>query len=574
MIKRKYNLLNWLAVGALALASACTDNTNLDYTPDESKGGEHTVTLSIMPERSSVAGLNDEYEDIVDPDMFIAPYHISDASHINVLKFAVYECLTADGTYTLAKEFQKKEATIGNVSAKKGSGQNILEVNQDTWPLQIQLVVDPAKYYKVAVWAQSSATTAFDTDDLENVKVIYDKAKNNDELRDAFCTVKFLPKGSTSTQQIILHRPFAQINVGTAGYDYEAAAALKPAAVSYLYSQITLKGVATHYNVLNGLSSGSAEITFDWNRLPAFYFYGEPDGKVADGILDNIKYQDTSRDEFLIVKHTVDEEHVKYPFNNLNSLGFYPYVSWERFRNFKNATGDEFSSYYDKEGNLIKEAESDEHSKNYPKLFKTGENDKWIVDEETGKYILEDNNNPDYDPTLTTEYLFSNKDGKLLTDIFKYLSMCYVLVPERTSEESGAVINEITFETKGKDGEKEKIFKAFTINNVPVSKNWRTNIIADNLFTKTQGFKLYIIPDFCGDYDYLYDDSKEDNDDMWNVTFKPGTNNDMDLDYNAKDENGNPIKNGYDNWFFKNFKKWYNNHSQAGPEWKDEEDKD
>ena len=38
--------------------------------------------------------------------------------------------------------------------------------------------------------------------------------------------------------------------------------------------------------------------------------------------------------------------------------------------------------------------------------------------------------------------------------------------------------------------------------NVPVRRNWRTNIIGHNLLTESSAFDIVIDPDFFGEYDY------------------------------------------------------------------------
>ena len=66
----------------------------------------------------------------------------------------------------------------------------------------------------MAFWAQNSATSAYVLDDDMNLTIDYTNSANNDENRDAFFkTVEFTVTGSTSID-VELKRPFAQINVG------------------------------------------------------------------------------------------------------------------------------------------------------------------------------------------------------------------------------------------------------------------------------------------------------------------------------------------------------------------------
>lgn len=468
------------ALAVVTTAASCSDDIAMDSVAGSTPEGENIVSFSLQPQLQNMntrsATLSTETS-------------ISQGGFIDVLLFAVYE-KEADGSYTLATQFQKESEPIGNVEA--ATGQNLLKVNGNSWPLQIQLVVDQSKTYKVAFWAQSSECDAYDTSDLTNVVVSYsDGSKgllNNEETRDAFCASSLDFAGSTTvTQEVLLKRPFAQINVGTAGWDYEGAAALKPSAVSYLESSFEIDGVATDYNVLTGKvttdKSKLQKISFSFNRIPAFLH-------IPDDELNSITYDDTSKDEFLKVRRYKEDEVDKTTGESRGEELFH-YRGWNYYYNFKNGSGI-FEEYHytetDENGNIV---------------------------EKTAVTLFDEGVRP-------------------LTEIYKYMSMCYVLVPE-SDETKGCVLNSVSFQARGYELEgdfvetpKELTSQKFTITNVPVQKNWRTNIIGESFFTFNKGFKLYIIPDYCGEYNYLYDKDKND-DDSWNVGLKPDTdgNNEM-----------------------------------------------
>lgn len=441
------NIFGWMPASLLLLfATACSES--IIDTANVNSNVPNVVTFTVNTESNTVSTRAGEE----------TTYHISDGSHADVLIYAVYSVTkNSDGTETLTLEEEfGKNSTINSVTA--GTGQVIL--SPTSYPHKIKLSLDPSKEYRVAFWAQNSKTSAYDTQDLKNVKVNYSNAANNDELRDAFCAISGEITYLTEKETVTLRRPLAQVNVGTTGWDYEGAAILKPSSVSYTQSQITLKGVAQYYDVTAGKAIVdktehlTTDVTFDYARIPAFINVSDDDFK------NNLTYSPFENEEYLKVKLYEGD-------------GYKSYVSWNDYQNYK---------------------------------AKLAENKKKETPEDLPKL-------PE-------------------TEMFKYLSMCYVLVPEAESLKKddgeskypgsenatfGSVLSEVEFSTQGidKDVETEAetsgIGKVFSLNNVPVQKNWRTNILGNNFFFLDQPLTLTIVTDYNGEYNYNGDKKEDEN---------------------------------------------------------------
>ena len=79
---------------------------------------------------------------------------------------------------------------------------------------------------------------------------------------------------------------------------------------------------------------------------------------------------------------------------------------------------------------------------------------------------------------------------------YKYLSMNYVLVGDGT-----AVGNKVTLDSYSVSFyEGSKIINTVLVSNVPARRNWRTNIISNNMLTGDATFNVTIEPGFYGEY--------------------------------------------------------------------------
>lgn len=437
---RKYNLFGWLAVSTLLLTTACAGVADLDGAQTDIKGS-NTVTLTVQSQ-TQMGSMRGAKEDPLTKNVTI-----SRGDKADVLIFAVYK--EENGEYKVDKKFAK-----GNQSKYKelSLADNQTAIDVESYPIKLQFVFDDDTKYKVAFWAQNGETKAYDTKDLQSVQVNYEEAKNNDELRDAFCAVS--PELSSSTKladPVTLRRPLAQVNVGSTGWDYEGAAYLKPSNTSYTQSTITLHGVAQYYDILKGEAIVNEDhpetsVTFSDDIIPAFI-------NVEGEQWDTLSYKPFDNEEFLKVHVNTDakDEYV-------------PYVGWKEFDNYR--------------------------------LDDTKVSD----DEKSNKEKYEDGVYPS-------------------TEVFKYLSMCYVLVPENTStgneKQLNSVLSSVEFKFKGitadEDGDfnfgeknesAEYLDQTFVVKNVPVQKNYRTNILGNAFFTASPKFYIDIVPEYMGNFNY------------------------------------------------------------------------
>ncbi|MCH5306458.1 MAG: hypothetical protein J1E37_00155 [Prevotella sp.] len=118
-----------------------------------------------------------------------------------------------------------------------------------------------------------------------------------------------------------------------------------------------------------------------------------------------------------------------------------------------------------------------------------------LLTEISGREIKEENRALQVKVKANEDGTFSNSDEP---ESYKWLSMCYILVPEDGGD--GVVdITEIKFKTKD-DSELMPFEKGLT--NVPVKRNYRTNIIG-SVFTKTETFTVELDQNFAGDFNNL-----------------------------------------------------------------------
>ncbi|MCH5228551.1 MAG: hypothetical protein J1F12_00970 [Muribaculaceae bacterium] len=562
----------WLSGSAVLFATACADKDMAAPETDNTLPGElREVTFNVIPQKQTT-GTRDE--EIKDPDM---SFHISDGSHIDDLIFAVYEKVESEDkvpagaksiTYTYVKDGQTVKETyflnmdfVNEDMAVKvngvKNGQNHLEVD-GVFPegfATIKVQTEADKEYLIAFWAQNIKCTAYDTSDLSKVEVNYEGALNNEELRDAFCGMVTF-SGKAQTQTVILKRPFAQVNVGTVGWDYEGEAALKPSPVSYQISKIEFKGVAKYYDVINGKTlssddfkeiddlkdkSATTDVTFSWNRLPAFIHWDVDKNKVGPEFA-LISYTSFEKDEFL----RVERDRTSYK--------------------------DEKAFYSDSELKLEKEAEEkgETYIKNpyEPKLDADG----YAVYVPYKEYL-------DFQSDYWTAFNDQDDPKRPFTESYKYLSMSYILVPEASDIQNiegvttGSVLSEVTFTAKGGEVDNEgKVQKpdinkndntiSYTLHNVPVQKNWRTNILGDSFFITNVKGLIYLVPDYCGEHDK---DSHID-DDKWLWDEKFGNTQDGSLQWTS---NGGGYRNPeFDNLYGNKDNKgenddYYQNHKNS-----------
>lgn len=212
-MKKNY-LLGMFAVAGMLMATSCSNN-ELEVAQ---LGNEAQVTFSLGLENG------------------IGSRTISDGTKADKLVYAVYKINSTTGVAELQKVVNSDE----NGQFIKGdfkSGDNV------------SVTLAKGQTYQVAFWAQDSDCNAYTTTDLTNVQVDYENAANNDELSDAFFkTVEFKVMGN-QTIDVVLKRPFAQINVGVYKTDWEAAVA---SGIEIEKSTVTIENAAASVNLLTG----------------------------------------------------------------------------------------------------------------------------------------------------------------------------------------------------------------------------------------------------------------------------------------------------------------------------------
>ena len=119
--------------------------------------------------------------------------------------------------------------------------------------------------YTAVFWAQNSACKAYTISEDMHVTIDY-TGLNNDETRDAFFAVSepFTVNNNLS-QDVILKRPFAQVNVGAYEYDYTYA---KENKLNVTLSSATITDVPSVINLYDGSVSQPVNVEYTLNNIP------------------------------------------------------------------------------------------------------------------------------------------------------------------------------------------------------------------------------------------------------------------------------------------------------------------
>ena len=160
---------------------------------------------------------------------------ISDGTGANQLKFAVFENGTEITALAQTVAVADKKATI-NTKLVKGHT------------------------YSFVFWAQNSNCTAYNTTNMSAIKVDY-AANCNDESRDAFYKMDSFTVTEPFEKTEVLTRPFAQIN-------FLADDAAGVVGVNAYKSKVTVTGVPTQLNTLDGTVAAPTDVTFALATIP------------------------------------------------------------------------------------------------------------------------------------------------------------------------------------------------------------------------------------------------------------------------------------------------------------------
>ena len=220
--------LSKLAIFALLLSTAsCAD----EQFAGDLTGGETTVTFNAqLP-----AGLQTRAA--------------GDGQRATTLSYAVYEQGKTTPVITSEDEvtFVNKQATLSLKLAK-------------------------GKTYYFLFWADAYGkndpknpyTVDFNT---KTLTVNYDGALSNEEARDAFFGTDTVAVKGAVSENIILKRPFAQLNIGTNDMEEAQTAGINTGA---LQSSVKVSGIFSSMNLMTGIPdpSTSTEETFELNAIP------------------------------------------------------------------------------------------------------------------------------------------------------------------------------------------------------------------------------------------------------------------------------------------------------------------
>ena len=183
---------------------------------------------------------------------------ISDGNGVDQLMYAVFN---EDGT-----KLVRSKVTIDGAADMIG--------RNHTNGGYVDVTLPKGKTYQFVFWAQNSECDAYTVSDDMKVTVDYD-GLNNDETRDAFFGVTLPFKlNSHLSKDIVLKRPFAQVNVGT---DESELAFAKELGIDVAYSAATIKGVADQINLLDGTISGDVDVTYTASAIPSEALYVDVD---------------------------------------------------------------------------------------------------------------------------------------------------------------------------------------------------------------------------------------------------------------------------------------------------------
>lgn len=221
--------LGMFAAAGMLFATSCS-NDELDVVQS---GNEAQVTFSLAAEGG------------------IATRAISDGTGAKKLVYAVYNA-SGELIETIANTDVNGQI-VDNSAFDNGLTENVT------------ITLAKGQQYTVAFWAQNPNCTAYTTTDLKNVTIDY-VGLNNDETRDAFFKAETFTVTGNTEIDVVLKRPFAQINVGVYQTDWDAA---KASGIEIEKSKVTIENAATSINLLTGEVGGEQTVEYGFDIIPA-----------------------------------------------------------------------------------------------------------------------------------------------------------------------------------------------------------------------------------------------------------------------------------------------------------------
>ena len=434
------------------------------------------VSFMVQPESLSNATRSDaeKRDGLVD---YTQPYpHISDGTKADMLIYAVYdedgELLSEFGLLERIEAGEDKvkipeNARLGENGkiylpngTELGEGQTYVSVKQ--FPVKIELRIKRGETYKVAFWAQSSKCDAYDVSKLTRVQVHYKEYKETGDSSDE--------QNATVTPNNDEMRD-AFCKVETLKIEKKA----DETRTVYLYRPLAQINVGTTgYDYESVVRDSRLQYKYSRMQVATAARYLNV---VTDEIEADESYENNSVFEF---GYALIPAYTNYDESEVLADGFNLAAVDDPRQEFLKV------HLYSK-GKIEEDLKKDETEREY-------------MPRRDGEYC---------------DYADLNNDGKK-TEIFKWLSMGYVLVNSETIHNESdrntykkTVLNSVrVWLATDKDGtgdEKEIVY----VTNVDVTRNWRTNIVGDILTTDVK-FQVVLDPVYAGDYNGFYENGEVD----------------------------------------------------------------
>ena len=224
--------LGMFAAAGMLFATSCS-NDELDVVQS---GNEAQVTFSLAAEGG------------------IATRAISDGTGADLLYYAIFD---ADGELITTIE----GSTAGLLKKENAFPNGSKEDN-------VSVTLAKGQEYTAVFWAQDASCDAYTvTAETKGLKVDVDyEGDNNDETRDAFFKAETFKVTGNAKIDVVLKRPFAQINVGVTEADWNAAVA---SGITISKSKVVIKNAATSINLLTGeVGDETTAVTYDFASIP------------------------------------------------------------------------------------------------------------------------------------------------------------------------------------------------------------------------------------------------------------------------------------------------------------------
>lgn len=246
--------LGMFATAGMLLATSCS-NDELDVVQS---GNEAQVTFSLAAEGG------------------IATRAISDGTGADLLYYAIFD---ADGKLITTIAGSTNGLLTKPKAFPNGSKQDAVEVT-----------LAKGQEYTAVFWAQDASCNAYTvTAEPDGLKVAVDyEGDNNDETRDAFFKAETFKVTGNTEIDVVLKRPFAQINVGVTEADWKAAV---ESGIEITASKVVIKNAATSINLLDGTVKGEQAVEYDFAAIPTDPAILEVDVDRDGTIQENEKYK-------------------------------------------------------------------------------------------------------------------------------------------------------------------------------------------------------------------------------------------------------------------------------------------